>query len=100
MHFRRNDDGQFFCAPVKISSSESRRALFEQAAEIFFVGDVFRAFFIPVKLGIDLYSTGAVRGDDADIFLARFPDLAWQSFMRDNIRKNLSPDFCVKGDSI
>ncbi len=49
---------------------------FEQAAEILFAGDVERPFFIgEVEHGF-VFHLQPFQPDDADIFLALFPDLA------------------------
>jgi hypothetical protein len=53
---------------------------FEQAAEIFFAGDVFHAFFA-AEIGHGLvFHLEPLQPDDADMFLALFPDLALAEF--------------------
>ena len=65
---------------------------FEQAAEIFFTGDVFRAFLVAeVGQGFIFYGE-PLQFYDADIFLALFPNLTLAEFHVFNvIAKNLSP---------
>ena len=68
---------------------------FEQAAEIFFAGDVLRAFLV-AKVGQGfVFHLEPFEAHDADVFLFLFPDLALAQFHFVIIRI-----VCGRGDRI
>src|SRR5471032_913066 len=78
--------------------------LFEQAAEIFFAGDVPRAFLVAgVGHGL-VFHFEPFEAHDADVFLALFPNLALAQFhgrhWKDRNRKNLPLLIFASGETV
>ena len=71
---------------------------FEQAAEIFFAGLVQRALFVAEVGHGFIFHREPLQLHDAEILLARFPDLSLTQFHR--YKKSVSPDIVTEGDSI
>ena len=66
---------------------------FEQAAEIFFAGDVLRAFFAgEVNHGF-VFHLESFEPHDADVFLVLFPDLALAEFHGGGLFNSIRPYF-------
>lgn len=59
--------------------------VFEQTAEIFFAGDVLRAFLVAEVGHGFVFHFKSFEPDDADVFLVLFPDLALAEFHGLNI---------------